>query len=149
MKSPYDAAKTDFKDKSICACISTNTLEHIPRESIINIFTELYRILKDDGIISARIDYSDHYAHTDDNISLLNYLKYDDRAWKIQPQVPLPKIVDCYYYIEIFRKCGFSVIKEELEYLAVDIPEELIKQFHHDDDKWKATSAHILLRKSL
>ena len=28
------------------------------------------------------IDYSDHYAHTDKNISLLNYLKYDSKRWE-------------------------------------------------------------------
>ena len=71
-----DAAKTDFESGSLDACISTNTLEHSKR-NIVLIFRELYRTLKDD----TRIDYSDHYAHTDLSISLLNYLKYSETEW--------------------------------------------------------------------
>ena len=80
-KAPYDAANTDLKNKSLDASISTNTLEHIPHKDIVNIFTELRRTLKDNGVVSLSIDYSDHYAHTDKKISLLNFLKYDDKTW--------------------------------------------------------------------
>ena len=78
-RAPYDAANTDFDDKSLDACISTNTLEHIPEESIVAIFREL---IKDSGVVSANIDYSDHYAHTDKNISALNYLKFNAKDWE-------------------------------------------------------------------
>lgn len=80
--APFDASVTNFSEKSIDACISTNTLEHIPKDSLQKIFIEIFRILKSKGIISMVIDYSDHYAHTDKNISLLNYLKYDSKRWK-------------------------------------------------------------------
>ena len=51
-------------------------LEHIPKDSIKKIFIELRRILKKDGVVCATIDYTDHYAHTDKNIGLLNFLSY-------------------------------------------------------------------------
>ena len=40
-KAPYDASKTDLCDRSLDACISTNTLEHIPEASILSIFLNL------------------------------------------------------------------------------------------------------------
>ena len=63
------------------ACIPTNTLEHIPKSDIIAIFTKLYRKLKDEGIFFLVIDYSDNNAHKDNNISLLNYLKFTLNQW--------------------------------------------------------------------
>jgi SAM-dependent methyltransferase len=110
-RAPYDAAKTDFDDKSVDACISTNTLEHIPKESIIAIFLELNRILKDGGIVSAKIDYSDHYANTDKNISLLNYLNFDESSWqRYNHNCHYQNRLRHYDYIEIFNRCGFDVI---------------------------------------
>lgn len=148
-RAPYDASKTDFTDKSLSACISTNTLEHIPKDSIKAIFSELFRTLKDDGIVSAKIDYSDHYAHTDKSISLLNYLKFDEGAWKRYNH-------DCHYqnrlrhrdYVEIFNRCGFVVIEEELSYAEDSIPAEIAEAFSDKDATWCATSAHLILKKS-
>lgn len=148
-RAPYDASKTDLRDKSLNACISTNTLEHIPKESIVAIFSEIFRILKNDGIVSAKIDYSDHYAHTDKSISLLNYLKFDKDTWKKYNH-------DCHYqnrlrhydYIKIFKECGFVVIEEELQYEEDNIPTEVVKAFKGKDETWRATSSHILLKKS-
>ena len=148
-RAPYDASKTDFTDKSLSACISTNTLEHIPKDSIIAIFSELFLTLKDDGIVSVRIDYSDHYAKTDKSISLLNYLKFDEEAWKrynhdCHPQNRLRH----YDYVEIFNRCGFVVIEEELRYSEDNIPAEIAEAFRGKDATWCATSAHIILKKS-
>ena len=149
-RAPYDATKTHFRDKSLSACISTVTLEHIPKESIRAIFSELYRTLKDDGIISAKIDYSDHYAHTDKTISSLNYLKFDENTWKrYNHNNHYQNRLRHYDYIEIFNKCGFVVINEELAFPEESIPNDLIKAFEHKDENWKATSAHIVLKKAL
>lgn len=54
-KAPLDASKTGFADRSIGVCTSTNTLEHIPLQSIREIFRELHRVLRDDGYVSAVI----------------------------------------------------------------------------------------------
>ena len=55
-KAPYNAENTYLKDQSLDACISTNTLEHIPKQSIVKIFRELHRTLKNTGIASLQID---------------------------------------------------------------------------------------------
>jgi hypothetical protein len=149
-KAPYDASKTDLSDKSIDACISTNTLEHIPESSIVSIFSELRRTLKDSGIISAQIDYSDHYAHTDDTISLLNYLKFDDKTWKrYNHNCHYQNRLRHYDYLRIFKEIGFIVVEEELVFAESNIPSELIEAFKKNDETWKATSSRIVLKKAV
>lgn len=147
-RAPYDAAKTDLKSKSLDACISSVTLEHIPKNNIIDIFNELSRILKDDGIVSATIDYSDHYAHTDPSISLLNYLHFSETEWEVYNH-------KCHYqnrlrhldYKEIFFKCGFEIIEEILFYQEDKIPENLKYKYRHYDPTWCATSSYVVLKK--
>lgn len=148
-RAPYDAAKTDLKDKTLDACISTATLEHIPKEDIISIFDELYRTLKDDGIVSAIIDYSDHYAHTDKSISLLNYLKFDEKSWeKYNHNCHYQNRLRHYDYLEIFNSCGFVLMEEELVFGENNIPTEIIEAYKDKDKKWKATRAHLVLKKA-
>jgi hypothetical protein len=148
-RAPYDAAKIDFNEKSIDACVSTNTLEHIPEESILPIFLRLYKTLKDNGIVSAKIDYSDHYAHTDKTISLLNYLKFDQNGWrKYNHNCHFQNRLRHYDYVKIFKRCGFVVIEEDLVFSESEIPTEIIQAFKDKDETWKATSAHIVLKKT-
>jgi hypothetical protein len=149
-RAPYDASKTDLSDKSLDACVSTNTLEHIPKESINDIFMELFRKLKDSGVVSARIDYSDHYAHTDPDITLLNYLNFSESHWKKHNH-------RCHFqnrlrhndYKEIFLTCGFYVISEKLFFDEDNISTELRQKYTNDDPTWCATSAHFVLKKRL
>lgn len=80
--APLDMRATPFADSSFDCCISTNTLEHIPAQSIREIFAELRRVIRPGGLVGAQIDYSDHYAHTDPNIGLANYLRFSDARWR-------------------------------------------------------------------
>lgn len=147
-KAPFDAAQNDLETGSIDACISTSTLEHIPKENIIKIFNELQRVLKDDGIVSAKIDYSDHYAHTDSSISFLNFLRFSEKSWKKHNH-------SCHYqnrlrhseYKEIFEDCGFRLAKEELTYAEKNIPSDLVERFKNEDKSWSATASYVVLMK--
>ena len=146
--APYDATKIHLSDRSIDACISTNTLEHIPKFDIILIFSELYRKLKDEGIVSLIIDYSDHYAHTDNNISLLNFLKFSHDEWKrYNHKIHFQNRLRHYEYIDIFEKIGFRTIKEDLFYAEKNIPSLILDSYKNLNQSWKATSAYIILKK--
>ena len=146
--APYNATKIHLPDRSIDACISTNTLEHIPKVDIIAIFSELYRKIKDEGIVSLIIDYSDHYAHTDNNISLLNYLKFSNHQWKrYNHNIHYQNRLRHFEYINIFEKIGFKVINEDLVYAEKNIPSLILDSFKNFNPNWKATSAHIILKK--
>jgi hypothetical protein len=71
-----------IKDKmQFDACISSTTLEHLSKEDLRNTFLLLKKIIKKEGIISAAIDYSDHYSHTDKNIDNLNFLRFTNDEW--------------------------------------------------------------------
>ena len=147
--SPYNAAKIHLPDKSIDACVSTNTLEHIPKVNIIEIFSELYWKIKDDGIVSLIIDYSDHYAHTDNNISLLNYLRFTNHQWqRYNHKFHYQNRLRHYEYINIFEKIGFKAINEDLFYAEKNIPPIIYESFKNFNPTWRATSAHIILKKA-
>ncbi|WP_193741349.1 methyltransferase domain-containing protein [Prochlorococcus marinus] len=147
--APYDATKIHLSDRSIDACISTNTLEHIPKFDIILIFSELYKKLKDEGIVSLIIDYSDHYAHTDNNISLLNFLKFSHHQWKrYNHKIHFQNRLRHYEYIDIFKKIGFRTIKDDLFFAEKNIPTQILDSYKNLNSSWKATSAHIILKKS-
>jgi len=146
--APYDATKIHLPDKSIDACISTYTLEHIPKFDIVLIFSELYKKLKDKGIVSLIIDYSDHYAHTDNNISLLNFLKFSNHQWKrYNHKIHFQNRLRHYEYIDIFEKIGFRTIKEDLFYAEKNIPSLILDYYKNLNPSWKATSSHIILKK--
>jgi len=63
------------------ACISSNRLEHLSEDDLKKTFLLLKKIIKKEGIISAAIDYSDHYSHTDKNIDNLNFLRFTNDEW--------------------------------------------------------------------
>ncbi len=62
--------------------VSTTTLEHFSIRDLRHYLGNLTKILKNDGFFSALIDYTDHYSHTDKNISVLNYLSFNEDKWK-------------------------------------------------------------------
>jgi len=147
-RAPYDASVTNLNPKILDACISTNTLEHIPVASIKSIFMELKRILKDSGIVSAKIDYSDHYAHTDSKLTLLNFLNFSEFEWKkYNHQCHYQNRLRHYQYKQLFNECGFYIIKEELIFDEKNISQDLHFKFKDKDQSWSATSAHLVLKK--
>ena len=146
--APFDASNTGFRDKFFDVCVSTNTLEHIPKETLIKIFFELNRTLKDSGIVSLVIDYSDHYSHTDNSIGPLNYLNYTESEWaKLNHDCHFQNRLRHYDYIEILKHCGFQIIEESLNYMSDEVDDNLKSKFSEVDERWSAISAHILVRK--
>ncbi len=108
--APLDVRKAPFRDNTFDACISTATLEHIPHDDIAMIFGELRRIIRPDGLVSAIIDYSDHYSHTDRNIGRLNFLQYSASDFARYNH-------ECHYqnrlrhcdYIKLFTEAGYEI----------------------------------------
>jgi hypothetical protein len=63
--------------------ISDNTLEHIPARQIHELCVALAGAIGTGGVIDHYVDASDHYAHFDRSITEYNFLRWDDRAWKL------------------------------------------------------------------
>ena len=147
-RAPADASDTPFPDASIDMCISTATLEHIPEESICMILKELYRIIKAGGLVSAVIDYSDHYSHSDSSISQLNFLRFSESEWKrYNHRYHYQNRLRHERYIELFQHYGFKLIKAELDLPDEEIPYEINNLFVDHDPTWSAVASHCVFAK--
>jgi SAM-dependent methyltransferase len=112
--APSDASKTIFTDNSIDFIVSTNTLEHIPKNIIVQILKECRRILSPDGIMSFIIDYSDHYSHSDPSIGPYNYIKYDFLEWNNHNHGHhFQNRLRHNDYEQLFGDAGFDIITNE------------------------------------
>lgn len=80
--APADATKLSLPSASIDFHASYTVLEHIPESGVKGILEEASRVLKDDGLLVHRIDYSDHFSHSDKSISPINFLQYDNVTWQ-------------------------------------------------------------------
>ena len=147
-KAPFDACETGFPENSIDVCVSTNTLEHIPQEKLFEIFLELNRTLKEPGIVSLIIDYSDHYSHTDSSIGPLNYLNYTESEWdKFNHQCHFQNRLRHFDYLEILQRSGFRILEEDVTYANDPFIEPLKSRFAGSEQTWAATSGYILCGK--
>ena len=145
-KAPYDAENTDFDESFFDICISTNTLEHIPKASIINIFTELKRILNKNALLSLKIDYSDHYSHTDTKITPLNFLQYSEKEWdKYNHSAHFQNRLRHSDFRDLFLSLNFLIIEDLQLTKFDDINVKLHTDFLGRMDA-NVTSGYFLLR---
>jgi hypothetical protein len=79
--APGDATRTRLRPASIDFHTSFNVFEHIPRDVLAAILSEGNRIISDTGLFVHRVDYSDHFSHSDTHISPINFLQYSDAQW--------------------------------------------------------------------
>ena len=143
--APFNFLKTPFPENSFDACISTNTLEHIPKDEIVKIFKMLRLIIKPNGLISAIIDYSDHYSHTDDEISSLNFLKFSSNEFeRYNHKVHFQNRLRHYDYESIFEEIGFGIIKNEFKNKAIP-PKSISPEFDLNKESVLFTKGIFLL----
>jgi hypothetical protein len=79
--APHNLDELIKNNRKFDICISTTALEHFKYDEILLFLNKLKNILVGKKLVSAVIDYSDHYSHTDQNISKLNYLSYTKKEW--------------------------------------------------------------------
>ena len=68
---------------SFDVAISDNTLEHVPPAQIHDLCVAMAAAVGAGGVIDHFVDASDHYAHFDHSITEYNFLRWDDRAWRL------------------------------------------------------------------
>jgi hypothetical protein len=113
--APGDAAKTPLEQGCIDFHTSYNVFEHIPEPVLSAILKEGNRIVKKSGLFIHKIDYSDHFAHSDTSISSINFLQFSDEKWS--------KIAGNRYmymnrmrhddFIELFNSVGQKIVFQE------------------------------------
>jgi hypothetical protein len=79
--APGDAANTNLHEQYIDFHTSYTVFEHIPPDVLADILREGNRIIKNNGLFIHCIDYSDHFSHSDQSISAINFLQYSDNEW--------------------------------------------------------------------
>lgn len=129
------------------AIISTNVIEHIPSNELLIILEKLKKIIKNNGILTFLIDYSDHYSHTDQNITPTNFLRYSDKEFK-KYNTPLlfQNRLRHYDYIDIFKSLKFKILKIT-KGPTVNRPNIISSQFKEDNKDTYISWAYFLLRK--
>ena len=130
--APADAARTPLPGHSIDIHFSYTVFEHIPRQVLTAILCEASRLLRPSGVAMHHIDLSDHSAHVDPSITLINFLQYSDRQWRWFASTPWSYHnrlrVDAYR--DIYTQAGHELLSwnphvdrksiEALEYLPLD-----------------------------
>lgn len=112
--APLDASCTGLDSDSVDLISSTVTFEHIPRENIVEILNECYRILKPGGIFSISIDYQDHWSYFDKDISVYNFLTFSKEGWKkYSPSLNYQNRLRNRDYEEMFTKTGFEMVENK------------------------------------
>jgi SAM-dependent methyltransferase len=79
--APGNASQIPLSSKSIDFHTSYTVFEHISPQVLEAILMEGNRVLKDDGLFVHKIDYSDHFSHSDKSISSVNFLQFSDDDW--------------------------------------------------------------------
>ncbi|MBU6411231.1 MAG: methyltransferase domain-containing protein, partial [Verrucomicrobia bacterium] len=79
--APADAGNLALEPGSMDSHVSFTVLEHISAEALKRIFREGCRLLKPDGLFVHLIDFSDHFAHSDEAVSSVNFLQFSESEW--------------------------------------------------------------------
>ena len=128
------------------ACISTATLEHFPKNDLKNAFENLKKIIKRNGIISATIDYSDHYNHTDEKIGTLNFLQYDEKIWKkYNTPYLFQNRLRHNNFRDFFLKMNYEIVEENKGPIGTP-PETISKEFDENNEETFILWGQFLLK---
>ena len=122
---------SDLSKKKFDICVSTTTLEHFSLQDLNNFLLDVKKILKEGGLISSIIDYSDHYSHTDKNINSLNFLKFDESDWV--------KYNNSYLYQNRLRHQDYRKLFNDFNYeIKIEHKGNSAEKFQNISDKFDA-----------
>jgi len=79
--TPVNLECLPIVDHSVDFLFSIHVLEHIPPKVINSLLCEAKRVLAIGGLLVHRITLSDHFAHSDQSISGINFLRFSEKDW--------------------------------------------------------------------
>jgi 2-polyprenyl-3-methyl-5-hydroxy-6-metoxy-1,4-benzoquinol methylase len=92
-----------------CSC-SNEVLEHVPEPALRRLIAGLKAATRPGGISTHSIDYSDHYARSDRNVTRFNFLTYSDAQWaRYNGGLQHLNRLRHSDYLRIFREAGFTI----------------------------------------
>jgi hypothetical protein len=116
--APGDAAHTRLPDQSVDFHTSYTVFEHIPLEILKQILKEGNRLMRKNGLFIHTIDYSDHFSHSDESISAINFLRYSDDEWERYAG-------NRYMYMNRLRHDDFMILFESVGHRIVEAQPDL------------------------
>lgn len=111
--APADARRLALEPGEVDIVSSRAVLEHIPRQILEEIFAEFARLLVPGrGVMCHIVDNSDHWAHIDKRLSMVNFLKYSERRWKLFAVNPLDYMNRLRHseYLALAERAGFDLL---------------------------------------
>jgi hypothetical protein len=111
--APADARRLALEPGEVDIVSSRAVLEHIPRQVLEEIFAEFARLLVPGrGVMCHIVDNSDHWAHIDKRLSMVNFLKYSERRWKLFAVNPLDYMNRLRHseYRALAERAGFDLL---------------------------------------
>jgi ubiquinone/menaquinone biosynthesis C-methylase UbiE len=115
--APADARRLPVADNSIDYHISNDTFEHIPPDVLQAILDEGRRKVKDDGLLVHMVDFSDHFAHSDPNISTVNFLQFSEEQWRKYAgnRYMYHNRLRIDEFVEMLKAAGLEVISQKVK----------------------------------
>ncbi|SFI27234.1 methyltransferase domain-containing protein [Planctomicrobium piriforme] len=121
---PGDARQTGLPDSSVDLVLSSNVLEHIPRDIQTDIHRESLRVLRTGGLSVHRFNPQDHYATVDDAITHANFLQFssDEWNWYGGSGLAYHNRLRSRDYREMFAEAGFDleICRERVDKRSLD-----------------------------
>lgn len=111
-RAPCDVTTSNIEPHSVDLLYSNLVFEHVTPKALAEILAFSRRVLKPGGRAWHHIDYSDHYAHSND-LSLINFLRYGERTWDAFGQSALhyQNRLRRSDYVRAFESAGFEVVR--------------------------------------
>lgn len=109
------ASVLPLPDHSADYHVSNTVLEHIPPAGLLEMLGEARRVLRQSGLLVHIIDPSDHFSHSDDSISAVNFLQFSDAEWDqlAGNQFMYQNRLRAPHYIELFKRGGVHLLRTE------------------------------------
>ena len=145
-KAPINLEDLIKEKNKFDICVNTTALEHFTIEDLNYTFKYLNKLIINGGFVSSAIDYSDHYSHTDKNISPLNFLRFSNEKWeRYNNKYLYQNRLRHFDYKKIFLNHGFT-IKKIIEGPKEFPKEKISKVFKAEKEETYITWGYYLIQ---
>jgi SAM-dependent methyltransferase len=103
-------------DGTVDLVISSDVMEHIPKQALPTLCADLLRILRPGGHVAQQIVYTDHLKIYDGSVHTKNYLRYSDRHWRwwLQNDVQYFNRLQPSDFQKAFLDKNFEIVSQEV-----------------------------------
>lgn len=130
--APGDARNIEVESDFFDFYVSCTVFEHVSQDVLYDIVKESRRVLKPNGLSIHRIDYSDHFSHSDKDISAINFLQYSDKTWDRYAgnRYMYMNRLRHSEFVKLFKDSGYTIEREQADHS--DSVAQLLNHFEVD-----------------